>query len=63
MEPDRRKRLAGVILPVIVLAMGVVLLVLNVVIEDEPGAVPLLIIAAGAGWLVIQLVTKRKKQI
>lgn len=61
MEPDRRKRLAGVILPVIVLVMGVVLLVLNVVIEDEPGAVPLIVIVAGAGWLAMQRITKRKK--
>ncbi len=41
-----QQRLAGVIL-----AIGLVLLSYMVVVEDEPGALPLLLVLVGGGWL------------
>lgn len=44
---DYRKR------SLILITMGVVLLVFMIVVEDEPGAVPLIFILAGTVWYLI----------
>lgn len=64
MNADNRKNTLKTILPVIVLALGIVLLVLNIVTEDEPGALPLAVTLIGAIWLVVQrvAVSKRKSE-
>ncbi|MDX1408355.1 MAG: hypothetical protein R3330_09480 [Saprospiraceae bacterium] len=37
-------------LTILTIAIGVVLMIYMIVVEDEPGAIPLLLIAVGAGW-------------
>lgn len=45
------------ILSALTIALGVLLLVYMVTVEDEPGALPLMLIIAGTGW---HLVTRRR---
>lgn len=45
------------ILSALTIALGAALLVYMVTVEDEPGALPLLLIIAGSGW---HLVTRRR---
>ncbi len=40
-------------LPALLVVVGVVLLIYMVVVESEPGALPLLMIMLGVGWWVI----------
>lgn len=56
---DPKKPMIGGYLPVAILIVGFVLLVLNIVIEDEPGAVPLFIILVSGGWLIVRYVKLR----
>lgn len=56
---ENKKPMTGGYLPVAILIVGFVLLVLNIVIEDEPGGVPLLIIALSGGWLIVRYVKQR----
>lgn len=39
-------------LPLIVIGIGFVLMVLMIIFEDEPGGIPVLLIAFGIGWYV-----------
>lgn len=40
-------------LSISVLLIGLVLMILMITIEDEPGAIPLLLIVIGAGWYFV----------
>jgi phosphotransferase system glucose/maltose/N-acetylglucosamine-specific IIC component len=53
------KRTPGFFIPVAILIIGVVLLVLNIVLEDEPGALPLFTVLGSGGWLVFRYVKLR----
>lgn len=46
-SPVVQKFLAGSLM-----ILGVSLLVYMIIVEDEPGVVPLLMIALGAGWFI-----------
>ena len=46
-SPMLQKFLAGSLI-----ILGISLLVYMILVEDEPGAVPLLLIALGAGWFI-----------
>lgn len=46
----RRARLVG---PLVLLALGGLLLVYMVLVESEPGAVPLALIATGGVWYAV----------
>jgi hypothetical protein len=48
-----RKLVMHTVLAILVIVVGVALLIYMINVEDEPGAVPLLLIALGTGWLVI----------
>lgn len=37
----------------LVIVMGCMLMIYMIVVEDEPGAIPLLLIVAGTGWYFI----------
>ncbi|MBU2526507.1 MAG: hypothetical protein KKC03_07900 [Bacteroidetes bacterium] len=39
-------------LAMLVLSLGIFLLVYMIVVEDEPGAIPLVLILLGVAWLV-----------
>ena len=45
------------VISALTIVLGVALLVYMVAVESEPGAIPLLLIAVGTGWL---LVTRRR---
>jgi hypothetical protein len=52
--PDAgRNRRVHSILSTITLVLGLVLLVYMVTVEDEPGALPLLLIVVGIGWKLV----------
>lgn len=44
----------------IILLVGILLLTYMIIIEDEPGAVPLLMILTGAGWIARIRYQKKK---
>ena len=47
-------------LSVSLLVLAVALLATNIIVEDEPGAVPLLAVLVAIGWLVITRVRVRR---
>jgi len=54
MKTDNTKKLKmHSLLSVLTLVMGVALLIFMIVVEDEPGAIPLLLIVVGTGWYFI----------
>lgn len=57
-----RKRLVHTALSLLAIALGVALLIYMITVEDEPGAVPLALIAGGIVWLVIARVRMRPRQ-
>jgi hypothetical protein len=49
------------ILSILTILIGVALLIYMIKVEDEPGALPLLLIILGIGWfMAIQFQTKKK---
>ena len=57
----RNNRIAYTILSAIAIVIGLFLLVYMITVEDEPGAVPVLLILAGLVLLVV-IYFKNKKQ-
>ncbi len=54
MKTDNAKKLKiHSLLSILTMIIGVALLIFMIVVEDEPGAIPLLLIAAGTGWYFI----------
>lgn len=41
------------VLSTLTIVIGVVLMIYMVTVESEPGAIPLLLVVVGAGWLLI----------
>jgi hypothetical protein len=60
-EASRRLKIHG-LLSVATFVVGVVLLVYMIVVEDEPGALPLLLVAVGIGWFVVTRLRVRSQQ-
>jgi MYXO-CTERM domain-containing protein len=52
---------AATVLPVALLVVGLLLMVLMISTESEPGALPLLLVLVGAGWLVASRVRRRTR--
>lgn len=52
-EDGERNRKAHAVLAALTVALGVVLLAYMVVVESEPGAIPLLLIVLGSAWYVV----------
>lgn len=52
-EDGDRNRKAHAVLAALTVALGVVLLAYMVVVESEPGAIPLLLIVLGSAWYVV----------
>lgn len=40
------------LLSVLTILIGFVLLIYMIVVEDEPGAIPLILVVCGTGWLL-----------
>lgn len=54
MKKDSAKKLRmHSLLSLLITVIGTALLTFMIVVEDEPGAIPLLLIAIGAGWYFI----------
>jgi hypothetical protein len=51
-DAGRNQRVQS-ILSTITIVLGLVLLVYMVTVEDEPGALPLLLIVVGIGWKLV----------
>lgn len=49
------------VLSLTILLLGILLCVMNIVVESEPGAIPLLLIMAGSGWYFFSRVQSRIK--
>lgn len=41
------------LISIILIVTGLVLLIYMIIVEDEPGAIPLLLIVFGAGWYIV----------
>src|SRR5262245_9139001 len=59
--PGSRKLLVHTVLSLLITAIGIALLVYMITVEDEPGAVPLALIALGIAWLVIARLRMRPR--
>lgn len=54
MKTDSTKKLKmHSLLSVLTMIIGVALMIFMIVVEDEPGAIPLLLIVAGTAWYFI----------
>ena len=53
------KRKVHTLLSAAITLVGLLLMIYMIVWEDEPGAVPLLLIAVGIGWFVVTRVRMR----
>ena len=51
-----------IVLSVILTLLGFILLFYMILMEDEPGAVPLALIAVGAGWYFINRIRLKNTQ-
>lgn len=51
----------GILLPVSSISLGIVLMIYMIKVEDEPGALPLLLIIIGAIWLIINQYQAKKQ--
>ncbi|QEK50568.1 hypothetical protein FYC62_01960 [Pedobacter aquae] len=49
-------------MPFITLAIGILLMVFTISVEDEPGALPLFLVLISLIWLIINWFKVRKKQ-
>ncbi len=64
MKTDNSRHLSlQKILSVLIIAVGIILFMYMIYIEDEPGAVPLLLIALGAGWYLMTRNRVRTQQM
>lgn len=52
-HPHSRRLLVHTVLSLLTIMLGIGLLIYMITVEDEPGALPLSLIAGGIGWLVI----------
>ena len=63
MKTDNTKKLKiHSLLSVLTAVIGVALLIFMIVVEDEPGAIPLLLILGGTGWYFITRYRARLQQ-
>lgn len=58
-RPGSEKLRVHAILSALILAVGLVLLVYMIVVESEPGALPLLLVVVGLGWQIATRVRMR----
>lgn len=54
------KRSVHTVLATLVIVLGVVLLIYMITVEDEPGAIPLLLIVSGTAWLIFARLRLRR---
>lgn len=47
---NNKKHIGHKLLSLLIFGIGICLLIFMIITEDEPGAIPLLLILIGAGW-------------
>lgn len=50
------------IISILITVIGITLMMYMVIVEDEPGAIPLLLIVTGSGWYLITRSKMRSKK-
>ncbi len=60
-QDTNKKRVMHTVLSTLVIAVAVALLVYMITVEDELGAVPLLLLVVGTGWLIIARLRMRPR--
>ncbi len=61
MKPANPKKLTlGLLLPLFFLTIGLLLLVGKIYADNEPGAIPLLLILGSGGWMFFNRVYKER---
>ncbi len=54
MKTDNNKKLKLYkLIPILITLTGIVLMTFMIIEEDEPGAIPLLLIVIGTGWYLV----------
>ncbi|WP_018128096.1 hypothetical protein [Balneola vulgaris] len=53
MDTTKPKSPTILLIPLLMLAFGILLMVFMIVVEDEPGAIPTLLIVVGTAWAFI----------
>ena len=59
LQDTAKRRKVHTLLAAATALLGVALLIYMIVWEDEPGAIPLLLIVVGVGWFVVTRVRMR----
>jgi len=57
-----KKRTWQPLIALIILITGFLLLIYMIIVEDEPGAIPLILILSGLGWIT-KIRLKKKKYL
>ncbi|HMB40919.1 MAG TPA: hypothetical protein VKM37_03005 [Balneolaceae bacterium] len=57
-----KKRTWQPLIALIILITGFLLLIYMIIVEDEPGAIPLILILSGLGWIT-KIRLKKKKNL
>ncbi|HEU5289271.1 MAG TPA: hypothetical protein VFU05_01430 [Cyclobacteriaceae bacterium] len=52
-SPDINKLKMQSLLSLLILGLGILLVIYMIVVEDEPGAIPLLLIITGTSWFFV----------
>lgn len=58
-ESTGRNRKVHAVLSALTVAVGILLLIYMITVEDEPGALPLLLVVLGSGWYFINRARSR----
>jgi len=53
MENKNSNSKLHLVTPILLILIGLMLLVYMIIVEDEPGMIPLLLLISGVGWLFI----------
>lgn len=54
METDHTKKLMiHKVLSILITLVGIIVMIFMIIVESEPGAIPLLLVVLGAGWYFI----------
>lgn len=62
-ENQNKSSIAHRLIPFLLVLIGISLLVYMIIVEDEPGAIPLLLIVAGSVWYFLGRRKSRKRSL
>ncbi len=50
------------LLSILMIVLGIVLMIFMILVESEPGGIPILLVLIGAGWYLITRLRSRSQQ-